>query len=268
MAWALATAGTVACVLSQYAAGSFPEPMRALYGSLVGAFFIVYGVPILLFLALVGTDPLRHALRGLQRAVVEALGWYGGMSALTFLVTFVLLVIYAALAPEALSRLSAPNPVLAGAASDPWFWVAFSFVIGAVEELIFRGWIFGYWLRRAPGQWFAAAVGSSLLFAGVHVYYGTTYGPLYPVFFVPIFLIGFAFAAGMRAGGGNLVAIALLHGAYDASGFLTLVSAPAGAAARYGLIAVGLLVLAMQYVRRRAARPPPPMFPPPPPDIH
>ena len=269
-AWALATAVTALAIVSQYFVPASPGAVRALYGSLPGAFAIVYGVPVAAFLGLVGVGPLRRWASGLGHATVEALGWYGGMSAVSFLVLFGLLITYAAIDPGLLSRLNVPNPVLAGAAPDPWFWVGFSFVVGGVEELIFRGWVFGYWLARRPGRWVEAAIGSSALFAAVHLYYGTTYGGLLPLFFVPIFLLGLAFSGAMRAGGGNLVVIALLHGAYDASAFLTLVSPSGGAAARYGLIAVGLIVLALRYVRRR-----PPQLPPgvyghavgPPPDI-
>ena len=178
--------------------------------------FIVYGVPIISFLVLVGTRPLRSWRGRLGDATVQGLGWYGAMSIVAILVTIALALVYEIVDPGALALLSRPNPELTAAASNPWFYVGFSFVIGAIEETIFRGRIFGYWMARGSRQSPPAhAIWTSIFFGAVHLYYGTTYGAAYPLVAPSLFFIGFAFAKTMQNSGGNLVIVALLHGAND-----------------------------------------------------
>ena len=248
-AYLVAVGATVFAILSQY---FLPESIPALwpaYWNFVGGLLIVYGIPILAFSLLVGRAPLRHFAERLRSATVEGLQWYGLLSLLSFFVLFLMVIAYEAVDPAALRLLSRPNPVIQAAQSDPWFWIGFSFVIGAVEETIFRGWIFGYWLERRTPNWLVHATWTSLLFAGVHLYYGTTYGPAAPLVFPTLFLLGFAFAAAMRASGGNLVIVALLHGAHDAAGFLTIISPTAAYIVQYGLIGVGAMVGLVVYLR-------------------
>ncbi|MCI4364929.1 MAG: CPBP family intramembrane metalloprotease, partial [Thermoplasmata archaeon] len=156
--------------------------------------------------------------------------------------------------PAALHLLNRPNPALQQAAGNPWFFVALSFVIGAFEETIFRGWIFGFW-RNHSGSWLIPAVGSSALFAGIHLYYATTYGAAAPLIFPTLFLLGFAFAAAYRASGGNLVVVALLHGTNDATAFLGIVNPTLGLGLHYLVILVGAVVALALYLRR--SDPPP-----------
>ena len=263
--YALAVAATVAAVLSQYVVPSAVPALAGLYGSLASDLAIVYGIPVVAFALLVGVDPLRRWAAAMPDATWEGLRWYGGLSALGIVVLAVLVAIYSALDPAALNNLFRPNPVLQEAAGNPAFWIAFSFVIGAFEETIFRGWIFGYW-RGQPGlPWWVHAVWTSALFAGVHLYYGLTYGVAAPLFYPLLFLLGFAFAATYHASGGNLVVVAVLHGANDASSFLTLVSPNAALATHYGLIGVGAVVALLHGLGWRRFRPPPPVPPPIPP---
>ncbi len=146
--YGLGVAITVFAILSQYIVPQRWAAAQALYGNLPGDLFVVYGVPVIAFTLLVGTGPLKHWAGRMGMATVEGLGWYGLLSLLSLVVLLMLIVLYEALDPSALQLLSRANPALTQAAGNPWFWVGFSFVIGAFEETIFRGWIFGFWQHR------------------------------------------------------------------------------------------------------------------------
>ena len=179
---------------------------------------------------------------------------YGLLSLLGLLIVIVLAIVYELVDPSALQFLNRPNPALEQAKGNPWFFVGFSFVIGAFEETIFRGYFFGYWRDRAGG-WFVPAVWTSAVFAGVHLYYATTYEAAAPLLFPSLFLIGFAFAATYRFSRGNLVVPAVLHGAHDAAAFLTLISVVWGAIALYGVVFVGALIGLIEYLRHGTSGP-------------
>jgi membrane protease YdiL (CAAX protease family) len=280
--YALGVGITVFAVLSQYFVPQEWAASRVLYDNLPGDLLIVYGIPIVAFLALVGVDPLRNWRANLGVAAQEGLGWFGTLSILALFVVLVLAIVYAILDPSVLNLLSRPNPALVQAQGDPWAFVGLSFAIGAIEETIFRGWIFGYWLRRG-GSWLVPAVWTSALFAGVHLYYGTTYGLASPLIFPSLFLAGFAFAATYRFSDGNLVVPALLHGQMDATAFLSLVSSSAALELHYGVVFLGAAIALVLYLspgRERAGepggpiaalarwlepRPPPAILPPGPP---
>lgn len=244
---------TVGAILSQYVVPqNFPSTL-VLYGNLPGDVLVVYGIPVLAFAVLVGGGPLRDWAHRMGLASVEGLRWYGLLSLLALLVLIALVVVYLYWDPSALGLLNRPNPALQQAAGNPWFFVGFSFVVGAIEETIFRGWIFGYW-RDRPGSWVVAATWTSAVFALVHVYYAFTYLAAAPLYFPGLFLTGFAFAATYRYSGGNLVIIALLHGAQDATAFLTIISPELdslGVSLHYLLIFIGAIVGLAVYLGRR-----------------
>ena len=246
---------TVFAVLSQYFLPQAVPALRPIYGTLVGDLAVVYGIPVLAFLLLVGLGPLRHWADRMGLATVEGLRWYGLLSLLGLAIVLVLAVVYTALDPGALQLLNRPNPALQQAVGNPWLYVALSFVVGAFEETIFRGWIFGFW-RDHPGSWIVPAVWTSVLFAGVHLYYATTYGLAAPLIFPSLFLLGFAFAATYRASGGNLVVVALLHGANDATAFLTLVNPALGDGLHYLVILAGAAIGLYLYLRPNPPTPP------------
>jgi membrane protease YdiL (CAAX protease family) len=250
---------TVLAILSQYFVPQTIPAARPLYSTLVGDVAVVYGVPILSFALLVGVGPLRRWKDRMGTATLEGLRWYGLLTLLALVVVFALAIVYEAVDPAALKLLSRPNPALQQAASNPWFFVAFSFAVGAFEETIFRGWIFGFWSGRA-GSWLVPATGTSVLFAFVHLYYATTYGPAAPLIFPSLFLLGFAFAATYQASGGNLVVVALLHGFNDATAYLTLVNPVLGDGLHYLVVLVGAALGLALYLRRNAT--PPPALPP------
>lgn len=253
---------TVLAIASQYVVPVAWPASRFVYGNLVGDLAVVYGLPILGFVLLVGLEPLRRWKASLARATGVGLGWYGGLSLLSVLVSVVLVLVYAVLDPGALHLLEQSNPALRSAASDPWLYIALSFLVGACEETIFRGWIFGAWLRRVRG-WLLPAVVSSAVFAGVHLYYFTAYGAASPFFYQQLFLLGFAFAATYRASGGNLLVPAVLHGLNDAIAFASVLSPGAEIAAHYLFIVAASLVGLVYWLRTDRAAPP--SVPPAPP---
>ncbi|HUJ78056.1 MAG TPA: type II CAAX endopeptidase family protein [Thermoplasmata archaeon] len=265
---------TVVAVLSQYFLPQLVPALRPVYENFFGDLLVVYGIPIVACALGIGWGPLRGYRRSMARAGWEGLRWYGLLSVLGLLVLFILVVVYEALDPSALNLLNKPNPVIQQASSNPIFWVVFSFVIGAVEETIFRGWIFGFWSRRPGFPWWVHATWTSALFAGVHLYYGLTYGVASPLVYPTLFLLGFAFAATYQASNGNLVVVALLHGGNDAAGFLTLYSAGAAAGVHYLIVLVGFSFAVYQYFQGSPFEPRPPrtapvaypaFFAPPPP---
>ena len=254
--YGLGVAITVFVIASQYFLPQAFPVLNVLYGNLVGDLFVVYGIPVLAFAILIGGGPLRRWAANMGPATWEGLQWFGLTSLLAIFIIIILEVIYALVDPGALQLLQRTNPALEQAASNPWFYIGLSFVVGAFEETIFRGWIFGYWLRRPNASWLFAAVWTSILFAGVHLYYGTTYGAAYPILFVPLFLLGFSFAATVKYSGGNLVIVALLHGGYDAISFSYLLNPNVSDSLHVLLIVVGLIVALVLYLKSRFSRPP------------
>lgn len=251
-----AVAITVIAILSPYFLGHGIPVVSPLYGSAATGTLIVYGIPILAFLLLVGTGPLTRYVANPGRATVEGLRWYGAMSILGLVTAFAVVAVLLAVDPAAVAQLTKLSPPLQEARADPWFWVGFSFVIGIVEETIFRGWVFGYWLRRDPSRWLLPAVATSLLFAAVHLYYGTTYGWASGVAFAELFFAGLGFAFAVRYSQGTLIVVGLLHGLHDALSFASLVWSPYAEELYYLLILVGALVfLAVLFRQRQPPRP-------------
>lgn len=247
---------TVVAVVSQYFVPVEWPATRVLYGNLPGDLFIVYVVPVVAFLLLVGTGPLTHWKDRLGPAVWEGLRWYGGLSILALAVAFVAVLIYEVADPSALTLLQRTNPALRAAEGDPWLYVGLSFLVGAFEETIFRGWIFGFWSGRG-GSWLVPATWTSAVFAGVHLYYGITYAAISPVYYSSLFLLGFALAAAYRFSGGNLVVPALLHGVHDAGAYLSLISPVASSVVEYSVILIGGLVALIAYLRPGPTASPP-----------
>ena len=260
--YALAAAVTVLAVLSQYFVPQAVPALRPIYGSLLGGLGIVYGIPLVAFSLLVGRAPLSAFAARMGRATWEGLRWYGLLSLLGLLISFVLVIVYTALDPGALDFLQRPNPVLQQASTNPWLYVGLSFLVGACEETIFRGWLFGFWRDRPGTSWVVHATWTSLVFAGVHVYYAQTYGPASPFVYPTLFLLGFAFAATYQASGGNLVVVIALHGLNDAAGFLSILSPTGAIGLHYGIVLVGVVIGILHAAGvgpgARAARPPPP----------
>jgi membrane protease YdiL (CAAX protease family) len=253
-AYATATAITVLAILSQYFVPQLLPAVRPAYASLPSVFGIVYGIPIVAFSALVGIDPLRGWADRMGTSVVEGLRWYGLLTLLGLVLAIVLLAILIALDPSAAGALNKPTPVVQTAKANPWFWVALSFPVGVLEETIFRGWIFGYWLQRSPRSWGVHAAWTSVLFASMHLYYALTYGIVFVIPALILVLDGLAFAIARRNSGGNLVTISFLHGWNDATAFLSLVLLGVGLGLHYLIVLIGGLVALIVYLQRRGRR--------------
>jgi membrane protease YdiL (CAAX protease family) len=252
-----AVAITVLAIASQYFVPQAIPALVPLYTSLWSGVLIVYGIPIVAFLVLVGAGPLQGWRDQMLEAGIHGLRWYGVLSLLAIFLAVLVVIVLTAIGENPVSTLQRETPVIQAAITDPWFWVAFSFVIGAVEETIFRGWIYGYWRSRPDGGGWTAVIGTSLLFAGVHAYYATTYGPVAIIAFLELFLIGTAFAQTVRMSGGNLVIVALLHGANDATAFYTLVNPAGGTGLHLAIILIGALIALILYLRTKG----PPIVP-------
>jgi len=244
---------TVLAIISQYFVPETFPAANVLYGNLLGDVFVVYGVPVLAFALLVGGAPLRDWGKRMGTAAWQGLRFYGLLSLLGIVIVIILAIIYLSIDPGALQNLNRPNPALEQAKGNPWFFVGFSFLVGAFEETIFRGFIFGYWRDRS-GPWMVPAVWTSVVFAAVHLYYATTYGAAAPLIFPSLFLLGFSFAATYRFSRGNLVVPALLHGAHDATAFLTLISMELGVILGYLIILVGALIGLVHYLSNGSER--------------
>jgi membrane protease YdiL (CAAX protease family) len=249
--YATATGLTVFTILSQYFLPQLVPALRPVYSTLLGQFLIVYGLPILAFALLVGSGPLRGWADRLGSAWSEGLQWYGSLTLLALFVIFILLAIVLSIEPSAAQRLNTPTPIVRAAAANPWFWAAISFAVGVLEETIFRGWIFGYWLLRSPGDWKLHAAWTSVLFAAVHLYYAFTYGILFVIPAVVLVLDGVAFAIAMRNSGGNLVAVSGLHGWNDSTVFIALALPALGIGLHYGIVLLGALLALALYLRKR-----------------
>jgi membrane protease YdiL (CAAX protease family) len=251
-----ATAVTVFCIASQYFLPQLLPALRPAYSNLFSDAVIVYGIPIVAFLLLVGVEPLRNWSDGNRKATVEGLRWYALLTLLALFLSLIVLSVLTSFDPSAVQTLNTPTPVVKVAQANPWFWAGISFGIGALEEGIFRGWIFGYWLKRRPQDWKWHAAWTSVLFASVHVYYALTYGI---VFIVPALVLvadGLAFAIAMRESGGNLVAISLLHGWNDATVFIALALPALGIGLHYAPVLLGGAIALVLYLRMKGASEP------------
>lgn len=252
--YALATGITVFVILSQYFVPQNFPALRGLYASTLADFLIVYGIPVASFLLLVGTRPLRHAVTRTGTGLVEGFRWYGLLTILALFLSILALSVILTIDPSAANALAKPTPIVRAAQADPWLWVALSFVVGIVEETIFRGFIFGYWLVRSPRDWKIHAAWTSVLFASVHVYYALTYGIVFVLPAIVLILDGAAFAIGFRDAGGNLVGVSFLHGWNDATAFLVLALPALGLTLHYLVVLIGVVIALIVYLRHRDRR--------------
>jgi membrane protease YdiL (CAAX protease family) len=124
---------------------------------------------------------------------------------------------------------------------------------------MFRGFVYGGLLRIYHDRhWFFLALISSLLFAAAHLYYLFIYGIASLAPFIEITAIGTALSVAYYYSGGNLVVPAIIHGLFDASGFIAAdISPEAGLALRQFLLWAGVLsaFVLLAHRRRRKNKP-------------
>jgi hypothetical protein len=221
--------------------------------SQIGGFIIVYGIPILAIGLLCGRAIVRKALGRNYDAVKFGLGFFGVFSVLGTVLSLVLLTIIISLDPRAASLLNRPNPVLNVSPEFAWMMVLGSvLIVGPAEEFLFRGFVFGGLLSMFDRRhWISLALISSVLFAGAHLYYAIVYGVASTIQFADIATFGMAMAFTYYLSGGNLLIPALLHGAYDATGFIGVAASPAlGTVLRLSMMVIGCLVAITLFIQR------------------
>jgi membrane protease YdiL (CAAX protease family) len=222
------------------------------------ALLIVYGIPISAVSFLSGSAIVRAALRHTSTALKSELSLFGIFSLSGILAGSAIFSLIVMLDPQAANLLNRPNPVLHVPPEFAWIMAWFSVIfIGPAEEYIFRGFVYGGVLSLFKNRhWLSLAFFSSLLFAVAHLYYALVYGIASLALFVELFLIGAAFAITYYLSGGNLLVPAILHGLYDASGFMGVaVSEEVGMLLRMSMMGVGILVALGLFARALFSRP-------------
>jgi membrane protease YdiL (CAAX protease family) len=222
--------------------------------NLVSGTLLVYGLPILVTSLIWGRTIISKALRHMYTALRYGLGYFGVFTILGFSAGFLIVFLLTIFDPAATNLLHKPNPVLQVSPELAWFMVAFSLlVVGPSEEYLFRGFVFGGLVNIFKGRhWLVLAFVSSIFFAGVHLYYAVVYGVASLVQFVDLITFGMAMAATYYVSGGNLLVPAIIHGAYDATGYLGVAtSSDIGGQLRELMIFIGLIIAVFIFSRRK-----------------
>jgi membrane protease YdiL (CAAX protease family) len=222
--------------------------------NLVSGTLLVYGLPILVTSLIWGRMIISKAFRHMYTAFRYGLGYFGVFTILGFSVGFLIVFLLTVFDPAAINLLHKPNPVLQVSPELAWFMVAFSLiVVGPSEEYLFRGFVFGGLVNIFKGRhWLVLAFVSSIFFAGVHLYYVVVYGVASLVQFGDLITFGMAMAATYYVSGGNLLVPAMIHGVYDATGYLGIAtSSDIGGQLRELMIFIGLIVAVFMFSRRK-----------------
>lgn len=233
---------------SQYVFGGF--------GPAVG-FLVVYGIPIVVVSILSGRTIIERAAKNSWVASKFGLGFYGAFTALGLLASLAILFVLTNLDPAALSLLNKPNPVLNVSREYAWIMVGVSLlIVGPAEEYLFRGFVFGGLLRLFKNRhWLVLSLASSVFFAAVHLYYGLVYGVASAIAFTDLLTFGMAMCVTYYLSGGNLLVPAVVHGAYDATGFLGVAaSSQIGAILRVLMMLVGIAEALNLFINRIGKR--------------
>jgi membrane protease YdiL (CAAX protease family) len=222
------------------------------FGPIFG-YLVVYGVPIVVVILFFGKQLLSRAAKNNKLAFKYGLGLFG---ALTLLGVFLIIVAFSIILqfdPNALNLLNRPNPVLNVSSNAAWVLIAVSMlVVGPAEEYLFRGFMFGGLLSVSKGKyWIPLAILSSLMFAFVHGYYAITYGVASVLAFIDLATFGVAMCITYYWSKGNILAPAIIHGLYDATGFLGVATiAAVGTISRFVLIGIGV-AFAVAYLPKK-----------------
>jgi len=222
------------------------------YGPITGA-LIVYGIPIIWISVFSGQEIISRAFKNNGLALKFGMGYFGVFSVLGTSISGIIILALSSMDPNSLDVLNHANPVLHVPRKLAWMMVFISLIfIGPAEEYIFRGFIFGGLLRIYRNQhWIFLVFISSILFAAVHLYYMVIYGLASLIPLVEIVAIGMALSFAYYLSGGNLLIPSLIHGAFDATGFISEdISEVAGLALRVSMILIGLVVAFIMYRRR------------------
>lgn len=221
------------------------------YGPVTGA-LVVYGIPIIWISVFYGSEIISRAFKNNRLALKYGMGYFGAFSLLGAVISGLIILILTAVDPQSLELLDRANPVLHVPRKLAWIMIFVSIVlIGPAEEYIFRGFVYGGLLKIYHNHhWIFLAFVSSVLFAVVHLYYLVVFGVASLILFAEIIMIGMAMGFTYYLTGGNLLIPALIHGAFDATGFAAEISEGVGLALRFSLILIGLMVALMMYRKR------------------
>lgn len=220
---------------------------------LVSGMLVVYGIPLVIISLLYGKAIAQRAFNRTLTALKFGLGLFGAFTVLGILTSIAVFYIIVSFDPTAVNLLHRPNPVLHVPQYVAWLMVFASFlVVGPAEEYLFRGFMYGGLLSLFKDRhWFSIALVSSLLFAAAHLYYAVVYGIASVVLFIDITTFGMAMAITYYLSGGNLFIPAMIHGAYDATGFLGIAVSPdVGVLLRGSMIAIGVIVAGALLIQR------------------
>ncbi len=218
-------------------------------GPISGA-FTAYGVSILVISLISGARILQRAFSCTVQAVRLGLSLFGIFIVLGTAASLIVFLFLLGLDPKALELLQKPVPVLNVPRELAWQMVVVSILfIGPAEEYIFRGFVYGGLLSLTGGRhWLLLAFVSSILFAAAHLYYALVFGVASLMAFADIVAIGMALAITYSRTGGNLFIPAMIHGVYDATGFLGVALTPNITLSLRGLLTIaGLLVALSRY---------------------
>ncbi len=227
-------------------------------GSEVVGYLIVYGIPIAVVSVLFGRQILSRAAKNNKEAFKITFGTFSPFYVAGIFLAAIALVVIVQFYPSATELIQKTNPVLNVSPAAAWVFIAFSLlVVGPAEEYLFRGFMYGGMLSLTKGKyWFPLAIVSSLTFAAAHGYYAITYGVASPVFYIELVTFGVSMAIAYQWSGGNLLALAVVHGANDAIGFLSVATNATIAGVNVSRIAQGVfiavgLVFTVTYVLKK-----------------
>jgi membrane protease YdiL (CAAX protease family) len=212
---------------------------------LVFSLLFVYGIPLVIIGSYWGRYTLHRFFNRMYAAVKYGFASYGGFTALSYMITFAIIILLILFDPSALNILNNPNPVLNTSPENAWVMVGVSFVVvGPAEEFIFRGFLYGGLLNLFGNRhWISLAFLTSVLFAAAHLYYAFEYGIVSVIMFTQLVAFGMAMAVSYYLSDGNLLIPSFIHGLFDATGFLTIaVSLDLGATLRLQLFFVSLAI--------------------------
>jgi membrane protease YdiL (CAAX protease family) len=214
---------------------------------------LVYGVPLVVTGLIWGRPIMQRALKNTPTALKYGMGFFGAFIVLGTLLASVILLVILVYDPNAINILNTPNPLLQISPEYAWIMVLASIlVVGPVEEYLFTGFVYGGLLNIFKrGNWFVLAIISSVLFAVVHFYYAIVYGLASLVLFVMLMTFNLAMTSTYRFSKGNLVVPIVIHGLYDATGFLgAAISVNITLILRGSMILIGLIVAAIVFIQR------------------
>jgi membrane protease YdiL (CAAX protease family) len=225
-------------------------------GAILG-FLVVYGIPVAAVSAIFGRETIKRAKNNMGKAFKLGLGLFGAFTVAGIFLSIAALIVILFLDPTAVSLLNRPNPVLQIPPSTAWIMTGLSIlIVGPAEEYMFRGFTYGGLLNVFKGKhWITLAFLSSVLFMALHLYYVITYGVASAVPLIDLTTFGMAMAMTYYLTGGNIVAPALIHGVYDATGFIGVASTiTIGLILRATLLTTAVIFAAI-YIRRENLQP-------------